>query len=85
MPPTLITNKHEISYFFQEHHRCIIKPLFGNGGSVFIRHLKILIYVIIEKFVDENEHFIIQKFIKNVSKGDKRILLIDGDSRCNQS
>ena len=35
MPPTLITkkNKHEISYFFQEHHRCIIKPLFGNGGK----------------------------------------------------
>ena len=37
MPPTLITkNKHEISCFFEEHHSCIIKPLYGNGGkSVF--------------------------------------------------
>ena len=31
--------------------------------------------VIIEKFLEREEHFIIQKFIKGVSKGDKRILL----------
>ena len=82
MPPTLITkNKHEINYFFQEHQSCIIKPLYGNGGkSVFYTTSQDPnLDVIIEKFVDENEHFIIQKFVKNVSKGDKRILLIDGE------
>ena len=36
--------------------------------------------VIIEKFLEDQEHFIVQKFIKNVAKGDKkRILLIDGE------
>ena len=82
MPPTLITkNKHEISRFFEEHNSCIIKPLYGNGGkSVFYTTSQDPnLDVIIEKFVDENEHFIIQKFVKNVSKGDKRILLIDGE------
>ena len=35
--------------------------------------------VIIEKFMEHEEHFIIQKFINGVSKGDKRILLINGE------
>ena len=35
--------------------------------------------VIIEKFLEHEEHFIIQKFINGVSKGDKRILLINGE------
>ena len=35
--------------------------------------------VIIEKFLEYEEHFIIQKFINGVSKGDKRILLINGE------
>ena len=35
--------------------------------------------VIIEKLLSDGEHIIVQKFLKNVSRGDKRILLIDGE------
>ena len=61
--------------------KCIIKPLYGNGGKdVFLSSLNDPnLSVIIEKFLEHEEHFIIQKFINGVSKGDKRILLIDGE------
>ncbi|MBF96097.1 MAG: Glutathione synthetase [Alphaproteobacteria bacterium MarineAlpha9_Bin4] len=81
MPPTLITkNKSEINDFLKVYKNCIIKPLYGNGGKnvFFCSRNDPNTNVIIEKFLEDNEHFIIQKFIKNVSKGDKRILLIDG-------
>jgi len=82
MPPTLITkNRIAIHYFLRKYKNCIIKPLYGNGGkNIFLSKFNDPnINVIIEKFIDDNEHFIIQKFVKNVSKGDKRILLIDGE------
>ena len=82
MPPTLITkNKDEITEFLRKYKKCIIKPLYGNGGkNVFLTSVKDPnLNVILEKFLEDQEHFIVQKFIQNVDKGDKRILLIDGD------
>ena len=35
--------------------------------------------VILEMFIEKEEHFILQKFIRGISKGDKRILLINGE------
>ena len=62
------------------HKKCIIKPLFGNGGKdiFFSSFNDPNLNVIIEKFLEEEEHFIIQKFIRNVSKGDKRVFIING-------
>ena len=82
MPPTIISrNEIEIQNFLKIHKECIIKPLYGNGGKdVFFSSINDPnLSVIIEKFLEQEEHFIIQKFIKGVSKGDKRILLINGD------
>jgi len=82
MPPTLISkNKSDINNFLKNHKSCVLKPLYGNGGKdVYFSSLKDPnLNVIIEKFLEDDVHFIIQKFIKNVSSGDKRILLIDGD------
>ncbi len=82
MPPTIISrNEIEIQNFLEVHKECIIKPLYGNGGKdVFFTSIDDPnLSVIIEKFLEQEEHFIIQKFIKGVSKGDKRILLINGD------
>ena len=82
MPPTLVTrNIKEINNFLSVHKKCIIKPLYGNGGKdVFLSSLNDPnLSVIIEKFLEHEEHFIIQKFINGVSKGDKRILLINGE------
>ena len=61
-------NKNEINDFFKIHKKCIIKPLFGNGGKdiFFSSFNDPNLNVIIEKFLEEEEHFIIQKFIRNV-------------------
>ena len=82
MPPTIISrNEIEIQNFLKVHKECIIKPLYGNGGKdVFFSFINDPnLSVILEKFLEQEEHFIIQKFIKGVSKGDKRILLINGE------
>ena len=82
MPPTLITkSKNEILDFLKINKTCVIKPLYGNGGQdIFFSSLEDPnLNVIIEKFLEKDEHFIVQKFLKNVLKGDKRILLIDGE------
>ena len=82
MPPTLITrNVEKISTFLKEYKKIIIKPLFGNGGKdiFYVTEKDHNFNVIIENFLSGFEHIIIQKFIKKVKFGDKRVLLIDGE------
>jgi len=82
MPPTMITrNISEINKFRDKYDEIIIKPLYGNGGaSIFYSNKSDRNFsAIIENFMNiSNEPFIIQKFIPNVSQGDKRIILING-------
>ena len=62
--------------------KSVIKPLYGNGGQgIFLLDKKDKNYnQIIEKFIDEeNVPFIIQKFLPEIKKGDKRIILINGE------
>jgi glutathione synthase len=82
-PPTLITWDAEAIYDFRARHGDIVlKPLYGGGGSGVVRltaddpNLDALLelHVMIGR-----EPVIAQKFIPAVSKGDKRILLIDGE------
>ena len=55
--------------------------MYGNGGKdVFLSSINDPNFsVILEKFLEQEEHFILQKFIRGISKGDKRILLINGE------
>ena len=83
IPPTLITSDlREIRAFRDEHKDIIIKPLYGNGGAGVFRL----------KPDDENfgslmemftlfyrEPVIVQRYIPEVRKGDKRIILVDGE------
>ena len=83
IPPTLITrSRHEIDLFMNSYKKSVIKPLYGNGGQgIFLLDKKDKNYnQIIEKFVDEeNAPFIVQKFLPEIKKGDKRIILINGE------
>ena len=83
IPPTLITrSRHEIGLFMSNHKKSVIKPLYGNGGQgIFLLDKQDKNYnQIIEKFIDEeNTPFIIQKFLPEIKKGDKRIILINGE------
>ncbi len=82
IPPTLITrSRHEIGLFMNNYKKAVIKPLYGNGGQgIFLLDKKDKNYnQIIEKFIDEeNAPFIVQKFLPEIKKGDKRIILING-------
>jgi len=83
MPPTLISSdKKEILRFRNKYKDIIIKPLFGNGGESIIRidkndkNFSSLLEMFFKMY---SEPLMIQKFIKEVSKGDKRIILLNGE------
>ncbi len=84
MPPTMITrNRRDVDLFRAEHRDIIVKPLYGNGGAgVFrIRPDDQNLNSLIEMFQESNpEAFIIQKFLPEVTAGDKRIILVDGEA-----
>jgi Glutathione synthase/Ribosomal protein S6 modification enzyme (glutaminyl transferase) len=83
MPPTLVSsNEKEILRFKNKYKDIIIKPLFGNGGEGIIRIKNgdqnfSSIFEVLNKIY--NEPLMIQKFIKEVYKGDKRIVLLNGE------
>jgi len=83
IPRTLISgNLQEILKFHKVNKVSIIKPLYGNGGegiekiSSDIKKSKLLINRLLQKY---DLPIVTQKFIKNISLGDRRIILIDGD------
>lgn len=82
-PPTLITSDPiALSEFHKKHGDVVLKPLHGNGGSGVIKlraddpNLDALIEI---HQGASRDPLVIQKFIPAVSKGDKRIILIDGE------
>jgi len=82
MPETLITrDEAAIADFRAKHKNIILKPLFGNGGAgVFLVKEGDSNYSsLLEMFFESSrEPIIAQAFLKDVVKGDKRIIIIDG-------
>ena len=83
MPETLITkDPAEVAAFRKEHGDIIVKPLYGNGGAGIFhlheadRNLASLLEMFGQMF---REPFIVQRYLKEVRAGDKRIILIDGE------
>jgi glutathione synthase len=81
-PPTLITSDPDALHDFHARHGdMVLKPLYGGGGSGVVKLKKddpnldalLELHAAIGR-----EPVIAQKFIAAVSKGDKRIILIDG-------
>ena len=83
MPPTLITRDRDaIKAFRDTHGDIIIKPLYGNGGAgvFFLREGDQNLASLIELFEQNfTEPFMIQRYLSDVRKGDKRIIIIDGE------
>jgi glutathione synthase len=84
-PPTLITSdKQRIAAFRERHRDIIVKPLFGNGGAgVFhIAPGDENLNALLETFAQLSpEPLIAQRYLPEVRKGDKRIILIDGEPK----
>jgi len=82
MPPTLVTRSlDEARAFLREHGEIVLKPLHGNGGKAIFRvgrdgaNLSALIEVFNTMW---REPHMVQAFLPDVAKGDKRIVLVDG-------
>ena len=82
MPPTLIaSDRAEILAFRAEHKDIIVKPLFGNGGAGVFHigpddeNLNSLLELFTKLY---REPIIVQRYVPEVRKGDKRIILVDG-------
>ncbi len=82
-PPTLITRRAgDIRAFHAQHGDIVLKPLHGMGGaSVFrVRGDDPNLSVIIETLTNHGRNFCMaQAFIPEISDGDKRVLLVDGE------
>jgi glutathione synthase len=83
MPPTLITRSMEdVRAFRKDYGDIIIKPLYGNGSAGIFRlqHDDTNLASLIELFQTTfREAFIVQRYQPEVRKGDKRIILVDGE------
>ena len=83
MPPTIISRNADIIHRFRAQHKdIIIKPLYGNGGAgVFrLQPSDQNINALLEMFFGSNhEPVMVQAFLPEVMKGDKRIILINGE------
>jgi glutathione synthase len=82
-PKTIITrNQDEILEFWKKEKDIIVKPLYEFAGRGVFRlqkneeNYKSIFEALFSKY---NEPIIAQKYIPEVKKGDKRILLVDGE------
>ncbi|MET3710608.1 glutathione synthase [Sphingomonas trueperi] len=83
MPPTLVTRSvEEAKAFLAEHAEIVVKPLHGNGGKAIFKigrdgaNLSSLIEVFNTAY---REPHMVQAFLPDIAKGDKRIVLVDGE------
>ncbi|MFI4948345.1 MAG: glutathione synthase [Alphaproteobacteria bacterium] len=83
MPPTLLTlDRGEIDAFRREHGEIVLKPLFGNGGAG-VFHLRPgddNLGSLLEMYASVyREPVMVQRYLPEVRKGDKRIILVEGE------
>src|SRR3974390_3117384 len=83
MPPTLVTrDRAEIKAFRAEHRDIVMKPLYGHGGGAVFRVTAedLNFGSLYDMFaVTFREPWVVQRFLPAVSRGDKRIILVDGE------
>jgi glutathione synthase len=82
-PPTLVTRRHQdLDAFLADQQDIIVKPLDGMGGAgVFrVRSGDPNRNVIFETLtLHEQRYIMAQRFLPEIVRGDKRILLVDGE------
>lgn len=81
-PETLVSRSLlELKAFIEQHRDTVVKPLDGMGGkSIFrIRHGESNVNVILETLTGSGNLVLAQKYIPEITQGDKRILVIDGE------
>ena len=78
MPNTIFTqNINEIKKFFKINKKVILKPIHSYSGND-IHLLDKFNLKLINQFIKKHDHIMCQKFLPKISKGDKRVFLING-------
>jgi len=78
MPSTLISeNLEEIKDFFKKNKKVIVKPINSYSGNEVLL-LNGFNNKIITRYIKKHNHIIFQKFLSKISKGDKRVFIING-------
>ena len=78
MPDTIFTQDiNEIKKFFKNHKKVIIKPVHSFGGND-IRLLSKFNKILIKKLINKHSFLMCQKYLPNISNGDKRVFIING-------
>lgn len=83
-PSTLVSRNHEdFDSFLEKHRDIILKPLGGMGGESIFRltqgdpNTNVILETLTGK---QSRYAMAQKFIPEISAGDKRILVVDGEA-----
>ena len=83
MPPTLVSRDlAEIKAFRAKHGDIVMKPLYGHGGGAVFRITRedLNFGSLYDMFANTfREQWVVQKFLPAIKKGDKRIILVDGE------
>jgi glutathione synthase len=78
MPPTLISEDlREIKIFFNKNKKVVVKPIESYSGND-VRLLNRFNKGQIARYIKKYNHLMFQKFVPQISKGDKRVFIIDG-------
>ncbi|MDC0240164.1 glutathione synthase [Candidatus Pelagibacter sp.] len=78
MPSTIFTqNISEIKKFFKINKKVILKPIHSYSGND-IHLLDKFNLKFINQFIKKHDHIMCQKYLPKISKGDKRVFLING-------
>ena len=78
MPSTIFTqNIDEIKKFFKKNKKVILKPIHSFSGNN-IHLLNKFNLKLVQKFIRQHDHIMCQKYLPKISKGDKRVFLING-------
>ena len=78
MPDTIFSqNINEIKKFINIHKKIILKPIHGHGGNDILLLYRIN-QSLIRRFIKKHNFIMCQKFLPKISKGDKRVFIING-------
>ena len=78
MPDTIFSrNINEIKKFFKKNKKVILKPIHSYSGND-IHLLNKFNSKLINSFIKKHDHIMLQKFLPKISKGDKRVFIING-------
>ena len=78
MPLTIFSqNLNEIKSFFEKNKKVIIKPIHSYSGNDILLMSRFNLKTI-KNFIKKHNYIMCQKFLPKISKGDKRVFIING-------